>query len=35
MRVVNVRVLRKWIELHNTNGGRFVINQLLFDNTAQ
>ena len=32
---MNVRVLRKGLELLNVNGGRFEINQLFFaDNTA-
>ena len=34
-REVNVRVLRKGLELLSANGGRFEINQLLFaDDTA-
>ena len=34
-RAVNVRVLRKGLELLRANGGRFQINQLLFaDDTA-
>ena len=36
VRVVNVRVLWKGLELLSANGGRFEINQLLFgDDTAQ
>ena len=32
---VNATVLRKRLELHSANGGRFEINQLLFlDDTA-
>ena len=35
VRVVNVRVLGKGLELLSANGGRFEINQLLFeDDTA-
>ena len=35
VREVNVRVLRKGLELLSANGGRFEINQLLFaDDTA-
>ena len=35
VRVVNVRVLSKGLELLSANGGRFEINQLLFaDDTA-
>ena len=35
VREVNVRVLGKWLELLNANGGRLEINQLLFaDDTA-
>ena len=35
VRVVNVRVLRKWLELLSVNGGRFEINKLVFpDDTA-
>ena len=35
VRQVNVRVLRKLLELLSANGGRFETNQLLFaDNTA-
>ena len=35
VREVNVRVLGKGLELLNTNGGRFEVNQLLFaDDTA-
>ena len=35
VREVNVRVLRKELELLSANGGRFEINQLLFaDDTA-
>ena len=35
VREVNVRVLGKGLELLSANGGRFVINQLLFaDDTA-
>ena len=35
VREVNVRVLRKGLELLRANGGRFEINQLLFaDDTA-
>ena len=35
IREVNVRVLRKRLELLSANSGRFVINQLLFaDDTA-
>ena len=35
VREVNVRVLRKELELLGANGGRFEINQLLFaDDTA-
>ena len=30
VRVVNVRVLGKWLELLSAKGGRFEINQLLF-----
>ena len=30
VRVANVRVLGKGLELLSANGGRFVINQLLF-----
>ena len=32
VREVNVRVLGKGLELLSTNGGRFEINQLLFEN---
>ena len=35
VREVNVRVLRKWLELLSANGGRFEVNQPLFaDDTA-
>ena len=35
VRDVNVRVLRKGLEMLNANGGRFEINQLMFaDDTA-
>ena len=35
VREVNIRVLRKLLELPSANGGRFETNQLLFaDNTA-
>ena len=36
VRKVNVRVLRKGLELLSVNGGRFEVNQLLFaDDTSQ
>ena len=35
VRVVNVMVLGKWLDLLSANGGRFEINQLSFaDDTA-
>ena len=34
IREVNIRVLRKMLELLSTNGGKFEINQLLFADDA-